>query len=823
MTDPSPAQLAPPSNNENSQATEPSSAALRYPQILLETSFDSLLTHSYPSDPASSTTMEAPQRGPASLSESWASISDAELSTDDELHSEHTDLGSLIDIHSVGDLQSVRDEETSSEADHDADDEQAGEKEDSALRMPVHTPISNSVVGQDFLEYGMLTLQETSDSNDADVTVAKKAVRKFFPDELRQLQPPFREDVDAAIQMPLGKEYIKDAGRHLFQVLLCRQVSSFGPDNAILHKLGDAQLSSDPDSRAASPPSPSKYHVIPDTFGPGSEPAAAAIVPVDYQLDIAHYETATFEAADSTSGSIFLGNRDDPKRTVSRYDAKHEDGPYTIVGAQIDSPDLAIVVVDDLSEANNRDFARASLTFARRHGIPAICLRRNGEWISEPWLGGFIENGLHLRVSSTRNPGDMGLRTIPIDVDMFLSLSPGQLSRHIRHLMERSRGFAKSHQPVVAVNEKEHYDVEKNVGDVNIVRRPSKSTSLKTILDTVMVYLIFMLCGLIVLYGLAAVKSGLEMMRNRGSGVGFRPLANRPRETTTAGPATAVIDQPKRSPSNDLWDLFVELAEPGKDTFEVEVVGNSHLVVRTARERPIQDTLAVSINRQGKPLQVEVRNLFPSVWSVRLEADQAYGELNLQLSTKRSPLRETVTVNLGQQPLDAWFKNLLDETENKIQLRLALLQDALEDLRKQERPQHFVKDIQARVSQMMDRVDRTLRSPEWHDRAFEVKNAVQKQADIIAAHASIYAGHVGIQMKDFARLSASNGQMLASQFSCDLNRARAALVDFHLGDRVNHIWRSVREGTQSETLATAQERAHHVVSDIRERIAKRKA
>ena len=826
MTDSDPEQLPSASYDETLITPESSSSTLKYPQILLETSFDSLLTHSYPSNPASSTTMEVPQRGTASLSESWASISDAELSLDDasDLHSEHTDFGSLIDIHSTGDIHSVRDDETSSEADRDDQDAQPDEEQDSVVLNTVQTPMNASEMEPNVLGDGRLTLDEPN-TDEADV--ASKALKHFSQDELRKWRLPIGEDFVGKIHMPIGKDFIKDAGRQTFRILLFRPETASNLDNMILHKLADAQLASDSEHHTASPPSPSKYHVVPDTFGPGSQPAAAAVLPVDHQLEAVHYETARFESP--TSKTILLGDRDDSRRTTSTWtqDATNPYGAYVMSGSQMEEADLAVVVIDDLRQAKNREFGRASLAFARRHRIPTLAFRLQDGWIAEPGFGAYIADGLNLTVQDASGSEDTIVRMLPIDADMFLNLDSSQLSRHIRRIMQQESEMKKLRQASTKPVKKEPVDVEKNAQDQCKTQLSWKDrVGLKTDIERCMHVLIFMLCGIIVLHGLTAVKTMYEVGQANPENVS--ELEAIVGSTETPQPSS----QSSTKVSMLSKDVAVATAIPPppptglvgpRKTFEVEVVGNSHLVVRTAREHRNPDQLQVSITRHGRPLPADVRVLFPSVWSVRLEPEQAYGDLCVQLFMKRPALNETVAVNLGQQPLDAWFKTLRDDTEQKIVQQMALLQESIEKLQRQERPQNLVKNVQARTRQMLQHVHKTLESSDWHDRAFSLQQTLLDRTEAFTQKVNQRASRLGAQLREIPDLRVTTSKVAPDWLECGIDRVRRdyhnLLVRYRVG--VHKLWEKVQDGPQSEQLATAQQRAQRVVSRLRERLTQR--
>lgn len=90
---------------------------LRYPQILLQASFASLLSSSFPSTTESQpSTMSMSEH---SLSESWTSLSEADYGPDEDTRSQTTGVVSLLGTNASEDSLSEAEQEDTSEIDHD--------------------------------------------------------------------------------------------------------------------------------------------------------------------------------------------------------------------------------------------------------------------------------------------------------------------------------------------------------------------------------------------------------------------------------------------------------------------------------------------------------------------------------------------------------------------------------------------------------------------------------------------------------------------------------------------------------------------------------
>ena len=707
---------------------------------------------------------------------------------------------------------SVRDDDVSSQAnDGDDEDEGDGNQQDVAVKLPIHTPISRSVVATD-MSTDHLTLDEPSTTSTVSTTVASRTIKTWLPRDIRDLKLAAGEELVSKVVMPLSNRFIKDAGRSTFKVLLFRP-RNVESDSAIIHKLADAQLAAVDDEHSSSPTTTSKYHVVPDAFGPGSQPSAAAVVPVDYQLETVHYDHASF--ANDGSRTVLLGDHDNRARTVSIYHPTS--ARWTVQGAQLADPDLAVILTNDVSESKDRDFARASRTFAERHNIPIIAIRCHNDSPTESQLGFFIRNGLRLDVNATYASGGSLHRTLPIDQKTFLGLDPKQLSRHIFHLMQHRERQVPLGAAVVGSGEKTQVDIEKHAQELpKIGLSGNEKVEVKTIVKGLAVCLALLVYITLLVQGMSAANAKWAYTKDTSAGV--EQVNNLTEHKSFASSVVAMITSSKSK------SVALATAEPThipagrlKQKFEVEAVGSSHLIVRSAREYP---NIEVSVTRQGKQLQTDTRILFPGVWSIRLDAEQAYGDVCVQVLTKRPAINETVLVNLGQQPLDAWFKSLLEETEGKIQQKLTLLQDSLETIQKQERPQQLVKTARTRLFKIIDYAGSVWRSPEWHNYTMKLKEGVGNQSYTIVKGATQMADQASENLQQMSEAGIASSLLLFEHILLGMNQAKSGIGNLDVIGRLDDIRQRIREGPQSETLATAQERAQHLVNELRQRLSK---
>jgi hypothetical protein len=94
----------------------------------------------------------------------------------------------------------------------------------------------------------------------------------------------------------------------------------------------------------------------------------------------------------------------------------------------------------------------------------------------------------------------------------------------------------------------------------------------------------------------------------------------------------------------------LEISKP-TDIFEIQVVGDCHLVIKppsrhaAARRQP---KFSVQVSRRGQPLQYELSKLFEGVYSLKLAREEAYGLVNVTITTvSKPPTVQVVPVDLG--------------------------------------------------------------------------------------------------------------------------------------------------------------------------------
>lgn len=830
MTDSSAEQPAA-SNHECPKAPKAPHPNFQYPQLLLETSFDSLLAHSYPQNQPRPVNMVTSQRGPSSLSESWASISDFDSSHDEDIESEHTDVGSLIDLHSTDDAHSIREEDLDSEAEpgHDVEQSEVQELQASQLKNSQHTQhISASLFEADGSESPQITLEEPE--NAADDVLVKHTLRVFANNDLTDAGYELPKEASdngfvGTIHMPLSRYSISETGRQMFRILFFAPQSSSTQD-LVVGKIADALVAAGSRTDFSAPRAPTSYHIVPDSFGPGSKPGAAEIIPIGCQLDVDRYHSTIMGGLNGTNAT--LCNEADVKKTFSKWDERRQQ--YVINDGHWKQPDLAMIVVDDATSKEQYTSACDMLVFATRHHIPAIVVRAQSGWTGDYAPLVFSQSGVQLCIEARPLSQEFVLHRLPIDLDTFLNLNSGQLSRHIAYLLKRQEhkldfdvDQPPSKRKVLADMEKEDKLGKEQLATYfrqlqtppDFQKRFSRTERIAySAITFVGSFILLYLFGTLLMRGLVAVTTST----NDG-----QLMASAKRSTISVSSSTTTHVMPIASVSSAIPEvadlpnvkpvpLTLGSAKPASGKYEVELVGTSHLVVKVPN-RVKAGEINIEVFKKGVPVHAEVSKLFPSVYSVRIIPEHAFGEVVVKITARRAQLVETIPVSMGDQPMDVWFKSLVHETEENLRQQLAMVQRSIEELRYPKRPR--VKKLRKAFQDWSTKTSRSIREYNWETPRDQLTYKLRKHQAALAKQIDQQSDTTRARLADVTRLSSRQGKAFAEQLARQMSKVYDAFDSAHFRDNLDKFSRSLQENAQSETLATAQERAQQVVKEAR--------
>ena len=809
--------------NKQSQTEDTSSSQiLKYPQILLEASFDSLLTHSFPSTPAipPSNMDPAPRtpHPPPSLSESWASISDAEYSHDEDLQSEVTDAGSLIDVHSANDIQSITGEDTPSEDESDDEEHEVGHTIDRQ-----ETDMEASVVSKTPAASRLMVTPPKSDElvlvepeyNERDHVSVKHTITTFTAEEASRLHLPdsSQEGYVGTLHITLSRSVLRQGSSGTFRLLLLGQEYGDSVRSCLVSKVADALVASDSDS--SRPSTPSRYHIIPDSFGPGSQPAAAEVIPIDRTLEVESFHSAVL-GGDQIKNNVLMCNDLTMDRLTSTWDEQH--GKYVVSKADWQNPNLAIMLINSKDSADAKLSACSMMIFAKRHKIPMIVIRTDNDWNADSAPIIFSGTSAQLCIEKQPLSRDSVIRQLPLDLNTFLNLNPAQLGRHIAYLLrkptENIRKQAKARAEETSMLENEDRS-EKAAGYESTAKdffrdamAKLENTGLRQILRTIAI-----IAGTLFLLEWSML---LKSSWNARYPVTAPQVIHTPNVTAVSyvAPLSTVTWSASSLKSTSV-PLAIGSATPPAATFSVETLGSSHLVVRTPPQKSDKQKFGITVQRNEKKIAADTRMLFPSVWSVRLEPAQAYGDLKVCFATSKPPSKQCANVTFPEQSFASWMRELIDDGEDRLQQKLANLHESLEDLRQSPRPREVMKEAQKRLLELEHTASQDLHS------TWEKAGAYQARA---MANIDAQRKRVSRQLDlMFEQMRVRSLQVFRPRrFRMPFKTYLDGLANTDVQEKTTQLLASMHEHARSDTMATSQDRAKNLVRRLQERFGNRR-
>ncbi|KAL5051825.1 hypothetical protein BDW71DRAFT_936 [Aspergillus fruticulosus] len=605
------------------------------------------------------------------LSESWATLSASDVHSEDGAPSEQTDAGSLIDPSGPDDVASL-DERYSSSDDMDAHSEDGRDNEsyDSdnrsnisesqglCLRFPqigCSIDDSNLTIQTAFHKAAdSIQFVEPDKWPEAEMVQLKHTIRLIDGPEIAELgDNTFTNLQDSTLMVTLQQTITKKSINtdKPFRVLYLGSSEFRG---IILDKLGDVLVSSTSGDFESSSAESSRYHVVPTSFGAGAFPNFAELLPIHFQLIVDECLEATSKSHIDRPRTINLKFKNRPTCTSH----------WTGTGYGISSstewalPDMAIIFLsslDDMAAAETQKLARM---FLERHGVPAMVISERPLWEMSRELVPINHHSLHMCLESRHSSTGktIVLKRYPIDLTTFESIVPGQLNKNLASLTNICpRKHFKSTAEVPG-----HVQKTSQFGFKNMTQKMLPLPYLSNDTDLAFVLRLIMLTVLstaTLVFGHLALKAIAVLVSSFVTRV--QPTAEL-KQTSLPVPSLTTRDvQVPGQQANGLSQLqhlmggALSSIESStlSEVYEIQVVGDCHLVLKPPnRSMGTKKTpkFNVQVNRRGQPLQYELSRLFEGVYTLKLNPGEAYGQVNVTITTEsRPPVKQIVSVDLG--------------------------------------------------------------------------------------------------------------------------------------------------------------------------------
>ncbi|EXJ84500.1 hypothetical protein A1O3_05169 [Capronia epimyces CBS 606.96] len=791
---------------------------LEYPRIPLHLSLESLLVHSSSSGSPSRHAMSTFGQTPPALGDSWASLTDVESSTSNEedLRSEHTDVGSLLDVHSSDDVHSATDgEESTNEEDVTSS---AYLRRQSPLEAGIRqaTSLDHSHIGVSELNFVGAESQETI----RHATYRHTIVRPLTEIQNQQFRRWRDEDISSKvcsiIRMPLLENGLDLDSLDYFKVILLgRHVEQFKPE--IQRKLGDALVSRRVSSGSASRTSISRFHLVPSSFGPGSQPEFADLVAIDKQIDFECYNLVERRCSDNTPASLVLRNRQTRSSVISEWDGR----VFVVTNPRWISPDLAIICVH-LDENNNLDSDSLPMVeFADRHGIPSILIRMDRGWQGN--YGTAVKTDyLHESIQSNPElpPGQALTSNLPVDIPAFLNLDSALLNKHIAYLISlsaTSRSYEDSQ--VVSLPAAPHEEQSSFLTPIS----PAYGYYLKRILITLWIV------GVYFFLGAQRWPLALESLSSRSASM--KSAVDIPNSAVSARASEApnvsqthLPDQISNTLSHAAWKLGPTnqlLAIPstspaptlGEENrhFQISIIGESQLMVRLPRiflSRKKRSQLEVVLMKGNRTIPAVVQELFDGVYSIQLQPRDASGDVEVNLTLTKPPLSESLTLFLGSQTTNDYrpLQTVLHAINGTLQGAINQLSTWLPDWRSKIPSQILDSDV-GKLKDLKESI-KGLRITYVTSKRSTLKRLSVLQTQGLTGAKSLHADMTCLMEEGVVQ-----GRRILRHLTDGIHNAQAGLLGLFKSVDAAQLSAELRAGILAKKLGVAQGSARHIVSN----------
>jgi hypothetical protein len=779
---------------------------LEYPQLLLNTSFTSLLAHSIPSNPSSSTTTltKMPSSSSSSsaartrastppplgsLSESWV-ISDAEFSLDDDLQSEQTDASSLLEVHSTDDDHSIRAEDDTQDDGGElvpAPEMIQEDAEEKADEHPASAHETGSLSESSILP-GQINLDVFATMDDKTVYAAQ-VIKGIDPEGAITHNPegqPYSITCEKVV-MTLSKDTLKDHGRRNLQVLFMGTDYYSSMRRSIVSKIADAFVTSNSFQDSTQSIPRVRYHIVPDVFGPGSEPSTAEAIPIECQLEVLNCHGAV----DRGNGRIVVWNGESD---TCFHSAPSENGRAFIVHERYwTRPDFAILVVSNTDSEKDRKSNIAMSQFARNLNIPLLVLMMEDD---DKYLGGSfsMEPRRACRIVEHVSNDKHEFVHLPLNLDTFFRLNANQLSRHLNFLAESG---GEPHQPDDPKPSSGEWLLQSGSTALRWVAQevPPKCRACWAYAKRNQLHFIGLLCFMLVGTLLTTANREVQVL------AGIPTALNKSANLNDSAPPI-VSDTPKTKVVslglvNSLSHITIDGVKPMTELLDVEKVDSEHLVIRIPHQSKRAVAPNVTILRDDHVIEADVRVWRPNVFSVQVAEHEMHGNLTVRIWTRDPRHVQTAQIYLGTLPFHLQAKEWLGRAESRIR-QLVGRPDDQQRVAKQ--AHNLVKAIVTQVQlcqAQMARVDK--RREDFNEFLDQKGSELMDYLSTSPLVSTRWSDQIKAKFANVTRDIAENYNPTMLR-----RRIQKALEDLH-------------ENLRSETLSVAQDRAQGIAQGLKKR------
>jgi hypothetical protein len=823
------------------------SSQLEYPQIFLDVSLESLLSHSNAS--TMTTSAPEPQLEPDHhLSESWATLSNSDYSRDDDLRSETTDIGSLVSNNGTEDLHSIEDD-LDSEGDEEpvssSHDDEYSPAADPTLARPLPPDLATASIHEGLsvtentylksIEFEEPTTDSWPEAGQIDV---KHTLRIFNDAEAQDILEPIQPSLAATQLMGTVRMSMSRTSLELDRPFRVFYVGDSKARDDILVKIASALLAGLDPSAGYGDIESSRYHVLPQHYGPGAPPGGADLVPIQKtQIVVDEIRSAYYKNDYQSEIGVSLKNG-------SQYVSRRRGSSYEITSAtQYCVPDIALFYISGNDSPSRRHILLCAHKFMLRHHITPMVISDETSWASPFSAVPIKRQSLHMCIESKASETQESrvLRRLPIDFATFEKLDAKQLNKNLACLIEpalsnaaaavipRTLSLAK-HESRPSVSG----DVEKNLSKSTIVGGMPWYGYSAPFRQIMTVALAFIVCGLCY----TACRAGILMASSYLAGHGelvapsavLSPATSsivQPKSAVTLTPtpvaltsthvATADISLPKSLATVAPGGLGDVLSHPNNemlvnksDRFQVQVIGDCHMIIKAPAKLKVKrrdPSFKVSVTRGNERLDnLSLSKLFDGVYTVQIDREDAYGLLNVTITMAKAGINEVHEVDFGTPWLKAagWKKAAFRAQED-----IGSAQEIASVL-----AQRLTENVETKIQALWNLTNNLGR---LYSDAARHTEAISNSAQTIAR---VAVERVRVMSKELRSTSTTPHTVASQAFTENIERvqktlARSSSAIVKYADHIREV------GLRS--IAKAQSRAKQIAKETKQRKALRKA
>ena len=416
-----------------------------------------------------------------------------------------------------------------------------------------------------------------------------------------------------------------------------------------------------------------------------------------------------------------------------------EDRDAFVVSKDYKLPNVAIIYLPETEVDSARHTRLLARSFMIQHGVPVIMISSDSEW-KKPGQVLMMDNRTPhfcLESRSSKGQGHEILRRLPINLSTFLDIDAGQLNRNLASLASPPRGLDGSR-----ISPKQKLWRGQGLRELKVLETVRRwalpvyrdlSRESRSILGvgTLLLVLAFLYACKSSLYnsrsspmlpGVTTQVIPLTLPSSTNAPIPTVQVALPAVKETISHPGNRFIGESTRTKSNSATRTNTDLAAflldssstPNtSDRFQLHVVGDCHIVLRPPRWFTMlrrAPALSFIVKRHEETIKHEFSTLFDNVYALKLPREDAYGSLNVSVSTCKKPkLNETFQVDFGTPWLKvASWKKAAQVVTEQVREELQTAQSGLSTAYEQTSTgvQTFMRDAVKKADSVLKEVER---------------------------------------------------------------------------------------------------------------------